>query len=199
MNREAQEGSPTTGRTALRPEIELYYDLPYRVANGLSPAVVLLAAVMLLVFSVRTNQPDLAVGYRWGAVVIAAIVIPWTLAWWIALRRPALQATAEGLLLKNGRVLAWDLFSEAIIATIDGEEWMGFRFRSGVSGTLDTESRKALGSQEGWCLARLACAIPTNSLTTERSQAIDRLTSLSGLPVRQNAREIRYTSKPTAA
>lgn len=195
MTQQAGASGPTTSR---RPAIELYYDLSYRVANGLSPAVVLLAAVMLLVFAARADRPDLAAGYRWGAVVIAVIVIPWTLAWWLALRRPALKATADGLLLRNGRVLEWGLFSKAIIATIDGEEWMGFRFRSGAAKSLDGESRAILEGQDGWCMARLACAFPTGSITTERTQALDRLTSLSGLPVIRNARQIRYTSRVTA-
>lgn len=173
----------SAGATAPEPELVLFYDLPYRVANGLSPAALLLAAVMLLALSVFTDRPDLAAGYRWGAVVITAIAAPWTIAWWRRLARPALRATGEGLVLDDGRVLAWDLFAKAVLTKIEDEEWMGFRFRRGVARTLDAATRELLRGQDGWLAAGLAGAFPTNSITVTRSQAIEGLVSLSRLPV----------------
>jgi hypothetical protein len=174
------------------PQLVLRFSRGYQLTHVLIPALFILVSGFLLVLSAVTDRPDLAVGYRWGAVVVAAIVIPATLAMARSVRRPALRATAEGVLLRNGRILEWDLFSEVFLVTIDGEEWMGFRFRHGVWKSLEPDSREIIGNQDGWLMAKLACAFPTESVTMERTEAIDRVVAISGLPWKQHGRKISY-------
>jgi hypothetical protein len=174
------------------PGLVLRFNWGHQLTHILIPALFILVSGFLLVLSVVTDRSDLALGYRWGAAVVAAIVIPSTVAMARSVRRRALQATAEGVLLRNGRVLEWDLFSQAFLVTIDGEEWMGFRFQPGVRESLEPDSWEIIGNQDGWLMAKLACAFPTESVTIERTEAIERVVAISGPRLKQHGREISY-------
>lgn len=180
-------------------ELVLRFNKEYQLTQIQLPATFFLVSVFLLVLSVITDGPDLAVGYRWGAVVVTAIVIAYVVVVARSVRRPALQATYGGVLLRNGRVLEWNLFSTALLVKIEGEEWMGFRFRRGVRETLDPETRGIIDNQEGFFLAKLACAFPTRSLTVERTKAIESVIAVSRLQLKERGGEIWYTRYPKGA
>lgn len=81
---------------------------------------------------------------------------------------------------------------------IEGEEWMGLRFRRGARESLDLETREIISSQDGWMMAKLACAFPTRSLTVERRKAIESVIAISQLQLKQHGGEVWYTRDPKA-
>lgn len=176
-----------------KPEYELFYSRSYRFTEAMVFGALSGISVVLLVCSFLTKKPELAVAYRWVAVFPPVIFIPLALyRWRVISRTPALQATHEGLLLANGRLLEWSLFSKALVVKVQGMEWVGFRFRSGEFKKLDDECKGALRKQDGWIMIRLACAVPTESVTVGRDRLLGDLASLSRLPIAESRNEIDF-------